>query len=108
MNPIQPEVTKERLLEEFNSVVTEAEQLLKSLATAGGDKAGTLKASIEQRLAAAGDRLARIREQALGHASATARATDRYVQGNPWQALGIVAALAAIAGLVTGLLIARR
>lgn len=102
------DVTKEKLFDEFNAVVTETEQLLKSIAGAGGDKAGALKASIEQGLAAAGDRLARIREESLNQANAAARATDEYVQENPWRAIGLVAAMAAITGLVAGLLIARR
>lgn len=108
MNRTHSEVTKERLFEEFNTVVAETEQLLKSLASAGGDKAGEIKTSVEQGLAAAGDRLAKIREQSLEQANAAAQATDEYVHGNPWQAIGIAAGLAAITGLIAGLLISRR
>ena len=103
-----PHVTKDRLYDEFNSVIAETEQLLKSLASAGNGKVDDLKAGVEQRLAAAGDRLARLREEALGQASAVARGTDEYVQANPWRAIGIVAAASAIAGLVAGLLVSRR
>lgn len=102
------DVTNERLLAEFNTVVAETEQLLESIADAGGAKAVALKASVERSFAAAGERLAQIREKALGQACSTARATDKYVQENPWQTVGIVAALAATTGLVAGLLIARR
>src|SRR5271154_1042073 len=91
---IKPEVTKDRLFEEFNSVVAETEKLLKSLAGAGSDKAGALQKSVAQGLADAGDRLAKIREQAVGQANAAAQATHEYVQGNPWRAVGIVAAMA--------------
>lgn len=105
---IKPDVSKERLFEEFNSVVTETEKLLKSLAGAGSDKAGALQASVAQKLSDAGDRLAKIREQAVGQANAAAQATDEYVQGNPWRSIGIVAAMAGITGLVAGLLIGRR
>jgi hypothetical protein len=41
-------VTKEQLIEEFNAVVAETEQLLKSVAKAGGQNAGALSASVEQ------------------------------------------------------------
>lgn len=108
MNQMPGEVTKERLFDEFSAVVAETEQLLKSLATAGGDKAGALKTSVEQGLAAAGTRLAKIREESLQQASAAARATEEYVQENPWTALGSVAAVSALVGLAAGLLIARR
>jgi ElaB/YqjD/DUF883 family membrane-anchored ribosome-binding protein len=103
-----PEVTKERLYEEFNTVVAETEQLLKSVATAGGDKAGALKAGFEQRLAAASERLAGIRANAQEQAACAARATDAYVKENPWISVGTAAAVGGLAGLVAGLLIARR
>lgn len=108
MSHAQPEVTNEKLFQEFNAVVTETEQLLKSVAGAGSEKAGALRASIEQGLAAAGERLAKIREASLDQATAAAHATDEYVHGNPWQAIGIGAALGAIAGLVAGMMISRR
>jgi ElaB/YqjD/DUF883 family membrane-anchored ribosome-binding protein len=108
MNPTPSDVTKEKLLQEFNTVIAETEQLLKSVAGAGSLKAGALKTSVEQGLAAASDRLARIREESLSQATAAARATDEYVQGNPWRAVGLAAALAGITGLIAGLLIARR
>jgi ElaB/YqjD/DUF883 family membrane-anchored ribosome-binding protein len=108
MNPNQSEVSKERLFDEFNTVIAETEQLLKSIASAGNGKVGELKANVEQRLAAAGDRLAKIREEAMAQASTVARETDQYVQENPWRSIGIVAAASAIAGLAVGLLIARR
>jgi len=102
------EATNETLYQEFNTVVAETEQLLKSVATAGSDKAGALKANMQEALTAAADRLEQIRQQALSQANAAARATDEYVQDNPWRAVGIVAALSAALGLVAGLLIARR
>jgi len=108
MNQTPGEITKDKLFEEFNTVIVETETLLKSVASAGADKAGALRASAEQSLAAAGARLAKIREETLLQANAAARATDEYVQGNPWRAVGIVAALTAVTGLIAGLLIARR
>ena len=102
------EVTKERLFEEFNSVVAETEKLLASLAGAGSDKAGEIQAKVAKQLADAGDRLAKIRDQAAGHANDAARATDEYVHGNPWRSVGIAAVAGGLAGLVAGLLIARR
>ncbi|MEO7743543.1 MAG: DUF883 family protein [Usitatibacter sp.] len=108
MNTIKPEATKERLLGEFDAVVDQTEQLLKSVATAGGDHAGALRANVEQSFAAATERLATMRDDALGRANDAATATDEYVQGNPWQAVGIAAAIAAGVGLVVGLLMARR
>ena len=101
-------VTKEKLLDEFNTVLAETEQLLSSVANAGNDKAGALKASLEQRLAEAGQRLEKIRGASVSQATAAAQATDAYVQASPWRAVGIAAALAGAFGVVAGILISRR
>jgi ElaB/YqjD/DUF883 family membrane-anchored ribosome-binding protein len=108
MKAIAPDATKEKLLNEFNTVLAETEQLLTSVANASSDKAGALKANLEQGLASAGERLARIRDASREQAVAAARATDAYVQESPWRAIGIAAALAAAIGLAAGLLISRR
>ena len=108
MKTTTPEVTKERLLDEFNAVLAETEQLLASVASAGSDKAGTIKASVEQGLADAGVRLAKIREASMAQASAAADAADAYVQESPWRAVGIAAALAGAFGIIAGVLISRR
>ena len=108
MSRVQPEITKERLSEEFQTVVAETEQLLSSIAGAGSEKASALKSNIADRLAAAGERLAQIREQATAQACPSARATDAYVKADPWRAIGIFAGAAAVIGFVAGLAMARR
>jgi ElaB/YqjD/DUF883 family membrane-anchored ribosome-binding protein len=107
MSKVTPDITKDRLLDEFNTVVNETENLLKSVAGMGTEQAGMLKANVDQAIVSASDQIAQIRKTALAQASAAAQATDEYVQGNPWRAVGIVAGLAAITGLLAGLLIAR-
>ena len=102
------EATKDRLHQEFNTVVTETETLLKSVAGAGSEQAGALKASVAQGLADAGARLKRIREESAHRAREAAHAADAYVHKHPWQTVGVVAALAGAVGLLAGLLIARR
>jgi ElaB/YqjD/DUF883 family membrane-anchored ribosome-binding protein len=108
MNQAPADVTKEKLFQEFTTVVAETEQLIKSVAGAGGEKADAIRASVGESLASAGERMAKIRGDAIAQASAAARATDEYVQGNPWRAIGIAALLAGATGVVAGLLIARR
>ena len=108
MSMKRADVSKDRLYEEFNTVVTETEQLLKSVASAGGDKAGALRDGVADGIAAAGQRLDKLRLDALAQASSAADATDDYVHSNPWRAIGIAAAVSGLTGLVAGLLIARR
>ena len=49
--------TTDKLIEDFNAVIADTEQLLKSVAAVGGEKAGAMRASAEQNLNAARERL---------------------------------------------------
>ena len=108
MKTLYADATKERLMGELDAVVGQTEQLLQTVAHAGNTEARALKASVEQSIAVATERLAQIRADALDRAAIAAKATDDYVHGNPWRAVGIAAAAAAIAGLLAGLLLSRR
>ena len=44
----------------------------------------------------------------VAQASQAIHATDDYVHAHPWRAVGIVAGVGALAGLVTGLMVNRR
>jgi ElaB/YqjD/DUF883 family membrane-anchored ribosome-binding protein len=101
-------VTKEQLIEEFHSVVAETEQLLKSVATAGGEKAGALRDGVEQKLAVAGDRLRNLQQAAKERARAAAQTTDEYAHAHPWQAIAVAAGLSAVIGVALALLLNRR
>lgn len=101
-------VKRDELVSEFNTVVADTESLLKSLAAAGGEKAQTLRASVEDNLRAARERLAQIEEDVEARAVKAAKATDHYVRGHPWQSVAIAAGVFAIVGIVVGLLLNRR
>jgi ElaB/YqjD/DUF883 family membrane-anchored ribosome-binding protein len=98
------ETHRQKLVEEFSAVLTEAEGLLKAAATETGEKARDLRSQVEAKLLSAKLRLQELEGQAVESAKAAAHATDEYVHEHPWQAIGIAAAL----GLVAGLLINRR
>jgi len=108
MKTTLPEVPTERLLKEFESVVSEAEHLIQSISDATSEKAGGMRASVEAGLAATRDRLGKIRSQVVDQATDAARATDDYVQENPWQVIGVAATIGVLAGLAAGIFIARR
>jgi ElaB/YqjD/DUF883 family membrane-anchored ribosome-binding protein len=99
---------KDKLLDEFNAVVAETENLLKSAASLGTEQAGVLKGNLNDALSSASERVADIRDRSIERASAAAKAAEAYVQENPWRAVGYVALIAGLAGLVSGLVIARR
>lgn len=98
----------EELVKDFNVVVAETEQLLKSVSEAGGDKANALRARVEKNLNAAKDRLRHLETAVMEKTRATARATDEYVHENPWQTIGATAGVGIVLGVVIGLLLYRR
>lgn len=102
------EATKEQLIEDFNAVVAESENLLKLAASAGGDKARDIRQSVDQSLAAAKEQLQRLQQAVSDKTVAAMDATDSYVRQNPWQALGIAAGTGLVLGALIGLSLNRR
>ncbi len=99
---------KQRLLEDFNAVVHEADQLLKFVADEGGDKANALRGKVERNLNTAKARLRDLEDAVVEKTRATARATDEYVHENPWQTVGVAAGLSVVFGVLLGVLLSRR
>jgi ElaB/YqjD/DUF883 family membrane-anchored ribosome-binding protein len=98
---------KGKLVQEFNEVVSNAEDLLKSAAASGGEKAKAMREEIAHDLEEWRSRIAQLEEQAVRRARAAAREADVYVHANPWQAVGVAAAIGALAGMAVGILVGR-
>jgi ElaB/YqjD/DUF883 family membrane-anchored ribosome-binding protein len=94
------ESSRDKLVDEFSSVLNEAEDMLKRAANETGDKAKDLRTQVEAKLLAAKLQLQEIQGLAADRAKEAARATDDYVHDNPWQVIGIAAALGFLAGLL--------
>src|SRR5471030_3434840 len=71
------EAIKQKLLADFNAVMSEADQLLKLVTDEGGDKANALRTKLERNLNAAKERLRSLEDAVMEKTKATARATDR-------------------------------
>jgi len=95
---------RRQLAEDFNKVLVDTEALLRALGSVTGDKATAMRASVEEGLEAAKQRLRALESAARERATATAEATDEYVHENPWTAIGV----AAVVGLLVGLVITGR
>jgi ElaB/YqjD/DUF883 family membrane-anchored ribosome-binding protein len=104
MNAARFERSRDALVKDFADVLAEAESLLKQAAKETGDRATDLRSQVETKLRSAKMRLADLQDDALDNARAAARATDDYVRDNPWQAIGVAAAI----GFLIGLVISRR
>lgn len=96
--------TREKIIDDFGAVLSEAEELLKRAGNETGDRARDLRSQVESKLLAAKLRLQELEGQALDQAKNAARYTDDYVHDNPWAAIGVAAAV----GFVVGLLMNRR
>ena len=95
---------RDKLVDDFATVLSEAEDMLKRAAAETGDKARDLRAQVETKLLRAKLRLQELQGEAVDRTKDAARATDDYVHDNPWQAIGIAAAV----GILVGLLMNRR
>ncbi len=101
---IDIERTRDQLVDDFATVLSEAEDMLKKASQETGDRARDLRAQVEAKLLAAKLRLQEVQGDAVDRARDAARATDDYVHDNPWQAVGAAAAV----GFVVGMLMTRR
>jgi ElaB/YqjD/DUF883 family membrane-anchored ribosome-binding protein len=98
------EVTADKLMTDLRVVVRDAEELLKATAGVAGEKIAAVREQAENSLRAAKERLAGLGNGAYVHAKHAAEVTDTYVRTNPWQSVGIGAAV----GLLVGFLISRK
>lgn len=99
----QRDIGKEKLMQDLQLVVSDAEELLRATADQAGEKVSAARERIQDSLATAKARMADTQEAMLEKTRQAARATDDYVHENPWRAVGIAAGV----GLVVGMLISR-
>lgn len=97
-------VSKEKLVQDLKIVVADAEELLRATANQAGEKVAVAREKIQESLHRARVKLAEAEDVVADKTKQAARATDEYVQENPWKAVGVAAGI----GFVIGLLIGRR
>ncbi|CAH1387101.1 DUF883 family protein [Candidatus Nitrotoga sp. M5] len=98
------DISKEKLMDDMKVVVADAEELLKATANQTGERITAARAKVGESLQAAKVRVADAQAAVMDKTRAVATATDDYVRVNPWQAIGIAAAV----GILLGALISRR
>lgn len=97
-------VTTATLKADLATVMRDAEALIKASADQGGEKMTEARSKIRESLETARIRLHDAERTALRHGEEAVAATEDYVKHNPWQSVGIAAAV----GVVLGVLLARR
>jgi ElaB/YqjD/DUF883 family membrane-anchored ribosome-binding protein len=96
--------SKGKLMDDLQMVVTDAEALLQATASQVGDGAVAARARIQKSLHVVKERMLDTEEAMIERSKEAVKMTDEYVHDNPWNAIGVSAAL----GLIAGMLIARR
>jgi len=92
---------------ELNRIVTQAEELLRTLGEEGGAAAEALRQRAFRAVNQAKARIADAGARVRGAANDAADATDRYVHANPWKSIAWGAAAGAVVALLATALLRR-
>ncbi len=87
---------------EFHDFLADIEDLIKATTSLTGEDLARAKARLSARVAAAKESVEKMGGTVADQARHSAKVTDRYVHEQPWQAIGIGAALALLVGLMLG------
>ncbi|MBV8742223.1 MAG: DUF883 domain-containing protein [Sinobacteraceae bacterium] len=87
-----------KLADDLQTLVGDAEELLRATANSAGDKASEARERAEESLRAVRARLASVERDLRGRA----RVVGDYVEDNPWQAIAVAGGIALILGLLMG------
>jgi len=98
------QVTTEKLFQDLQTVVRDAEALLKATAGQAGEKLQEARTKTEESLRQAKSRIEGLEQAALRSGKEVVNSAEEYVRQNPWQALGVAAGV----GLVIGVLLSRK
>jgi ElaB/YqjD/DUF883 family membrane-anchored ribosome-binding protein len=109
MNDIRSDLQagQQKLASDVRAVVDDAEALLRTGANGASEAAAEARGRLLQSLAAAKARLGALEQNVRERTVAAGRATDGYVRENPWQAVGVAAAVGAVVGVVMSLMMRR-
>lgn len=98
------EANRDKLISDVKTLVADADDLVKAMASATGEKATEMGERLRVKLRSAKEKLGDVQEVVADRAKAAARATDDFVHDNPWKSVGIAAGI----GFLIGLLVNRR
>ena len=104
MTEVTSAAARDQLVADLKAVIADAEALLKATAGETGERIAAARVRAEESLKAAKGRLVRLDSAVREQAKDAAKAADDLVHENPWAAVGV----AAVAGIVIGVLISRR
>jgi ElaB/YqjD/DUF883 family membrane-anchored ribosome-binding protein len=96
--------TKGKMVDDFKAIIRDADELLQATAKVSGEGFTVARTKFAEKLKSAKTSLAQTEGQVVDKARQAATATDDYVKGNPWTAVGVAAGV----GILIGFLFAKR
>jgi ElaB/YqjD/DUF883 family membrane-anchored ribosome-binding protein len=100
---MEGETARDKLVGNFKTLISDAEELLKASANQAGERFATARQRIEQSLVEGKKSLADAEKILVQRSKEAADIADDYVRENPWSAIGIALSL----GVLLGMLIRR-
>lgn len=94
----QSRIQADQIGRDVQNVVSEAQELLKTVKDEGASKLDDVRAKVSSQYDAAREKLGDIQTTVTDGARVAVTSTDAYVRSNPWRAVGIAAAAGAIIG----------
>ena len=88
---------------DVQNVVSEAQDLLKTVKDEGASKLDDVKSKVASQYDAAREKFGEIQTTVQDGAKYAMTTTDQYVRSNPWRAVGIAAAAGAVFGCLLAL-----
>ena len=85
---------------DVQNVVTEAQELLKTVKEEGSSQLDAVKSKVSAQLDTAKQKYGEIQQSVTDGAQLAMTSTDAYVRSNPWRAVGIAAAAGALIGFL--------
>ena len=96
--------SKDQVVSDFKSLLSEGEALFKSAATGGDQALAAARDKFKQQLEVAKERYWELQDAAVKKAKVAATATDEYVHVNPWTSIAVAGGV----GLLLGLMVTYR
>lgn len=85
---------------DVQNVVTEAQELLKTVKDEGASQLDAMKQKVNAQLDTAKQKFGEIQQSVTDGAQLAMTSTDAYVRSNPWRAVAIAAAAGALIGFL--------
>ena len=97
MRSTQPQ-TPNALNRDIQNVVSDAQELLKTVQSEGESKLTEIKSRVSDQMDTAKQKIGEIQQTVQDGAKLAMNETDQYVRANPWTSIGIGVAIGAVIG----------